>query len=224
MRLPLLTLFAILGGMILPGCQGSSSGKGSAPLCDTTCLKDSILFKGDHASRPIVMLTASQCLADTLIWSYDGMGVNRKIGLKTVMNALMPIQASHARCIFHDNKKAWLLFNDCATGRGYQVKLPYDKRESISVRSSGINPIDPKFNIGDNLIAYTDRGNIYVEHAIRGTTAMMTFKEEVPIDYDHIHDHIDSVMISSTRIWVRIKIQDQWKELQKEIDLESIDK
>ncbi|MEY5034563.1 MAG: hypothetical protein RL447_941, partial [Bacteroidota bacterium] len=27
-----------------------------------------------------------------------------------------------------------------------------------------------------------------------------------------------------TTIWVRIKIQEQWKELEKEIDLETIDK
>jgi hypothetical protein len=53
---------------------------------------------------------------------------------------------------------------------------------------------------------------------------MMTFREQVPIDYDRIHDHIDSVRITSTKIWVRIKIQEQWKELEKEIDLETIDK
>ncbi len=222
MRLLLLTLLATLGGMMLPGCNGS--GNGPATLCDTTCLKDTIRFKGQHSSNPVVMLSASQCMADTLIWSYEGMGVNRKIGLKNIMPALVPIQASHARCVFDENKKAWLLFNDCATGRGYQVKLPYDKRESISIRSSGINPIDPKFNIAPDLMAYTDRGNIYVEHVKKGTSAMMTFKEMVPIDYDHIHDHIDSVMVSPTRIWVRVKIQNEWKELQKEIDLESIDK
>lgn len=222
MRLLLIALLCSLLGLILPACNGSSNGP--ALLCDTTCLKDTIRFKGDHPSNPIVMLSASQCLADTLIWSYDGMGVNRKIGLKNILGTLIPVQANRALCVFDENKKAWLFFNDCATGRGYQVKLPYDKRESISVRSSGINSIDPKFNIGKDLLAYTDRGNIYVEHIKKGTTAMMTFKEMVPIDYDRIHDHIDSVSVSPTRIWVRIKVQGEWQELQKQIDLESIDK
>jgi hypothetical protein len=217
-----LILVIVLLGMTFTQCGGSA--KTSPVLCDTTCLKDSIRFAGDHSTRPAVIIAPNQCQADTLLWSYEGMGVNRKIGLRTIIGHAVPIQASHARCLFDDNKKAWLLFNDCATGRGYQVKLSYDKRESISVRSSGINSIDPKFNIDPELMAYTDRGNIYVEHMKKGTNAMMTFREQVPIDYDRIHDHIDSVRITSTKIWVRIKIQEQWKELEKEIDLETIDK
>ena len=172
----------------------------------------------------MVSIAPNQCKADTLLWSYEGMGVNRKIGLANILGQAVPIQASYARCLFDGNKKAWLLFNDCATGRGYQIKLPYDKRESISVRSSGINSIDPKFNIDPDLMAYTDRGNIYVEHTKNETCAMMTFRELVPIDYNRIHDHIDSVRVSNKKIWIRIKIQNEWKELEKDIDLDSVDK
>ena len=35
-----------------------------------------------------------------------------------------------------------------------------------------------------------------------------------------IHDHIDSVNITDTRIWVKIKIGENWKELEKKITLE----
>ncbi len=217
MRLLATSLLVGLLGITLTEC--GSSANGPAPLCDTTCLKDTIRFRGDHVSNPEVALAPTNCQADTVLWTYEGMGVNRKIGLKSIMGQLVPIQPSHARCVFDGNKKAWLFFNDCATGRGYQVKLPYDKKESISVRSSGINSIDPKFDIDPDILAYTDRGNIYVEHLKKGTSAMMTFKELVPIDYDHIHDHIDSVKIRPNKIWVRIKIQDQWKELEKDIDL-----
>ena len=217
MRLLASTLLAGLLGLTLTQC--GNAGNGPAPLCDTTCLKDTIRFTGDHETKPEVAIAPTNCMADTLLWTYAGMGVNRKIGLKSIMSQLVPIQASHARCVLDGNKKAWLFFNDCATGRGYQVKLPYDKKESISVRSSGINSIDPKFDIDPDMMAYTDRGNIYVEHLKKGTTAMMTFKELVPIDYDHIHDHIDSVQVRPNKIWVRIKIQDQWKELEKNIEL-----
>lgn len=220
MRLLLLLLVGLLG---LTATQ-CGSNRSAAPLCDTTCLKDTIRFAGEHPSAPVVSISARDCRPDTLLWSYEGMGVNRKIGLNTVLPHAVPMQSSHARCLFDGNKKAWLLFNDCATGRGYQIKLPYDKRESLSVRSSSINSIDPKFNIDPQLIAYTDRGNIYVEHISKGTTAMMTFREEVPIDYDRIHDHIDSVHVSPKKIWVRIKIQGEWKELEKDVDLETIDK
>jgi len=221
MRLILL-LLAVGVGLTFSQCGGS--GHSTALLCDTTCLKDTIRFVGEDPSLPTVSIAPTACKPDTLLWTYEGMGVNRKIGLPAVLGHVVPIQASHARCVFDGNKKAWLLFNDCATGRGFQVKLPYDKRESISIRSSGINSIDPKFNIDPNILAYTDRGNIYVEHMKKGTSAMMTFREEVPIDYDRLHDHIDSVRVTPTQIWVRIKIQGEWKELQKEIDLETVDK
>ncbi|MFM7671740.1 MAG: hypothetical protein ACKO6Q_04010 [Bacteroidota bacterium] len=221
MRLIIL-LFA--GALSLIGARCGSPSVNVSTFCDTTCLKDTLRFMGDHETKPEVALAPSQCLADTLTWTYKGMGTIRKVGLKSIMSKIVPIQASHTQCVFDGNKKAWLLFNDCATGRGYQIKLPYDKKESISIRSSGINSLDPKFSIDPNVIAYTDRGNIYVEHVKKGTTAMMTFKETVPIDYEHIHDHLDSVRVTPTKIWVRIKIQDQWKELEKEIDLESTDK
>lgn len=217
-----LLLFVGLLGLTLTRCGDSTNVP--VLLCDTTCLKDTIRFVGDHPSKPTVLLAPKQCKPDTLLWSYDGMGVNRKIGLSSLVDKTVPLQASHAKCLFDGNKKAWLLFNDCGTGRGYQIKIPYDKRESISARSSGINSIDPKFNIDPKLIAYTDRGNIYVEHIHKGTTAMMTFREQVPIDYDRIHDHIDSVSVTPQRIWVRIKIQGEWRELEKAVDLETIDK
>jgi len=220
MRLLLLLLVGLLG-LTTTQC---GSNRSPAPLCDTTCLKDTIRFAGDHPTLPVVLIAPRDCRPDTLIWTFQGMGVNRKIGLNTILAQPIPMHGSHARCLFDGNKKAWLLFNDCGTGRGYQIKLPYDKRESLSVRSSGINSIDPKFNVDPQLIAYTDRGNIYVEHMTKGTTAMMTFREEVPIDYDRIHDHIDSVRVTPTKIWVRIKIQGEWKELEKDVDLETIDK
>jgi len=219
----LLTLFCIgLLGLTHSHCGGS--GNTSAPLCDTTCLKDTIRFVADHPTVPMVAIVPNECRPDTLLWSYDGLGVLRKISLKFILKKDTPLQASHTRCIFDGNKKAWLLFNDCSTGRGYQIKLPFDKRESISIRNKSINAIDPKFNIDPKLIAYTDQGNIFVEHTQKGTLTMMTFREELPIDHDHIHEYIDSVNITSQRIWVRIKIQNKWEELEKRIDLESIDK
>jgi hypothetical protein len=48
---------------------------------------------------------------------------------------------------------------------------------------------------------------------------MMTFGQRLEIDYDAIHEYIDSVNITPTKIWTRVKIGEEWKELQKTIEL-----
>ena len=76
----LLTFLNIaVGAMMLGSCGGSASGP--AMFCDTACLGDTLRFNGDGKLKPWVAITASECRADTIAWSYDGMGVNRKIGL-----------------------------------------------------------------------------------------------------------------------------------------------
>ena len=145
------------------------------------------------------------------------MGSNRKtkFDYSTIF-----LNKGFVRCIFKDTAFAYLLFNDCATGRGFQVKLPYDKKQSFVMKTSGINNIDPKFSISDNLLAYTDRGNIYIEEVATGKKAMMTFGEKLDIDYDAIHEYIDSVNITNSRIWTRVKIKDKWEVKEKKITLE----
>ena len=90
----------------------------------------------------------------------------------------------------------------------------------MSKRSSGINNIDPKFSVADNLVVFTDRGNIYVEEPATGKKAMMTFGQATEMDYDAIHETLDSVNVTNTRIWVKIKLDGKWKEIEKNITLE----
>jgi hypothetical protein len=217
MRSLIIPSFAILLAYSFGGCKSSSSG--SKTFCDTACLKDTVKFDGNYKLKPYVYISASKCIADTLTWSYNGMGVNRKVGLADFLNNTVHINKDHVKCIFNDTAAAWLLFNDCATGRGYQLKLPFNKTATIGRKSSGINNIDPKFSIAENLVAYTDRGNIFVEEMATGKTAQMTFGKALDIDYDAIHDFIDSVNITPTRIWVKVKIDNEWKELEKTITL-----
>ena len=199
------------------GC--GSKGSSAKTFCDTACLKDSVKFAGDHKLKPYVYISASTCIADTLSWSYTWMGVNRKVGLADFLNNKVHINKDHVKCYFNDTAYAWLLFNDCATGRGYQLKLPFNKTATIGRKSSGINSIDPKFSITDNLVAYTDRGNIFVEEIATGKTAQMTFGKALDIDYDALHEFIDSVNVTPSRIWVKVKIDNEWKELEKTITL-----
>ncbi len=217
MKILLIPAIAAVLAIYSMGCKsGNTSAKS---FCDTSCLKDSVKFTGDHKLKPYVYISASQCMADTLTWSYIGMGVNRKVGLADFLNNKVHINKDYIKCFIKDTAYAWLLFNDCATGRGYQLKLPFNKTATIGRKSSGINSMDPKFSIAENMIAYTDRGNIFVEEMATGKTAQMTFGKAIDIDYDAIHEYIDSVIVTPTRIRVKVKIDDKWTELEKNIVL-----
>ena len=214
----LLTFLNIaVAAMMLGSCGGSASGP--AMFCDTACLGDTLRFNGDGKLKPWVAITASECRADTIAWSYDGMGVNRKIGLADLLNNQVYINRNYARAVFNDTNAVLVMFNDCQTGRGYQLKLPFNKTANIGRKGSALNNLDPKFAVDESLLAYTDRGNIFIEDILTGQQAMMTFGEALDIDYDDIHAHIDSVNVTRNRIWVRVKKGDTWEELESKITL-----
>ena len=61
-------------------CKSSSSAPPS--FCDTSCLKDSIKFvKEEHPLKPYVYISAANCIADTITWSFIDMCINRKMWL-----------------------------------------------------------------------------------------------------------------------------------------------
>ena len=87
MKLILIVFLAAMTMMTwtFTSCKSSS---GPATFCDTSCLKDSIKFvKEDHPYKPYVYISASNCDADTLTWSYIDMGVNRKIEIPDLVGA-----------------------------------------------------------------------------------------------------------------------------------------
>lgn len=214
MRFLLFPAALIVLAFSFTACKSSSS---PSTFCDTACLKDTIKFTGDHVLMPYVYIAPADCKPASIIRGHGALGASltTDFGFGTVS-----INPSFVRCIFNDTTAAYLLFNDCQTGRGYQVRLPFNQTGTISKRSSGINSIDPKFAVADNMIAYTDRGNIYVEEVISGKKAMMTFGKGLDIDYDAIHEFIDTVNVTADRIWVRVKIDDKWTDLEKKITLE----
>jgi hypothetical protein len=211
-------------GLIVISCSffscKSSSNQTPKSFCDTACLKDSLKFTGDTKLKPYVYITAKDCMPDSIIWSYNGLGANRKTGFTYLLNNTVNINEKYIRCFFRDTAAAYLLFNDCATGRGFQIKLPFDKKQSFGLKSSGINSFDPKFSIADNLLVNTDRGNLYAEDMATGKRAMMTFGQKLDIDYDAIHEYIDSVNVTNSRIWVKVLIDKKWTELEKKVVFE----
>lgn len=214
------TLAAFTVIIILVFASGACKSSAPKPFCDTVCLTDTLKFRNDlHPLKPYVYISVKKCNADTLIWSYDGMGVNRKADFSDMLGTDVRLNKNFVRCVINDTSYAWLMFNDCNNGRGYLLKLPFDKKKSIGRKSSAINSMDPKFYVADGLAAYTDRGNIFIEEIKTGKTAMMTFGQMVDIDYDVIHKSIDSVNVTPSKIWVKIKIETEWKVLEKNITL-----
>ncbi len=215
----ILIIPAVIIGLALSFGACKTSSTASKLFCDTACLKDTVKFTGDYELKPYVYISARNCMADTIIWSYSGMGVNKKEAVSFFTGREVQLNKNYIRCFFNDTAYVWVMFNNCATGHGYLAKLPFNRTASIGRKSKAINNIDPKFSITGNLVAYTDPGNIFVEDMFTGKTAQLTFGKALDIDYDAIHEHIDSVNVTPTRIWVKVKIDNEWKELEKNITL-----
>lgn len=218
MKLSFLAVAAILLALGFGSCKSSSEA--SPSFCDTSCLQDSIKFiREDHLLQPYVYISAKNCIADTITWSYINMGINRKMGLPDLVGTEVRLNKDFISCFIKDTSYAWVLFNDCSNGRGYSLKIPFNKKENIGRKSSAINKFDPKFDVADGLIAYTDRGNLFVEDMATGKTAMMTFGAKADIDYDAIHETVDSVNVTPTRLWARVKLGKNWETFEKKIEL-----
>ena len=215
MKLLLPAFILTVLGFALTFSSCKSSGTKPVLFCDTACLKDTIRFTGGHPLQPFIAIGPKDCKGDSLIWGHVAMGT-RKTGFDYPDAKL---NKDFVKAIFNDTSFAYLLFNDCATGRGYQIKVYFNSKD-FKTRSSAINSIDPKFSVADGLVAFTDRGNIYVENVKTGKEEMMTFREKIDIDYDAIHEFIDSVNITPTRIWVKVKLKEGWKEIEKNISLD----
>lgn len=199
-----------------------NSGSGAKMFCDTTCQKDTIKFVNEeHKLKPYIYISASNCLPDSVIWSYSGLGANRSLSFDDFGGHKFNLNSSYMSCYFNDTSYAWLLFNDCSNGRGYFAKIPFDKSQNIRRKGSALNKFDPKFAVADGLVAYTDKGNVFVEDMATGKQAMMTFgKMLADLDYDAMHEFIDSVNITPTRIWVNVLMDKKWTPIEKNITLQ----
>jgi hypothetical protein len=217
MRLIAVLIIAVTIGFAFASCKSSS---GSPTFCDTVCLKDTFKFtKDNHPLRPYVYISVKDCKPDSLIWSYAGMGVNRKLDFTDLTGIPVHLNKDFIRCVINDTSYAWLLFNDCNGGRGYYFKIPFDKTKNLGRSNRAINGFDPKFSVSGSLMSYIDPGNIFVEDMTTGKTAMMTFGKDIEPDYANIHNSIDSVSITPARIWAKVKINNEWKEKEKKIEL-----
>src|SRR6186997_3152624 len=213
--------FANIISVILFSCSNSGKAK---MFCEVNCQKDTIKFIEEaHKLKPYIYISATNCLPDSVIWSYSGLGTNRKLSFDDFGGHKFNLNEKYMSCYFNDTSYAWLLFNDCSNGRGYFAKIPFNKSQNIQRKGSAFNKFDPRFAIADGLVAYTDKGNIFVEEMATGKKAMMTFGNMLAdLDYDAMHEFIDSVNITPTHIWAKILRGNNWEIVEKEITLKGV--
>ena len=196
------------------------NSSGPATFCDTTCNNDTLRFSIEHPDKPFVTIGMKNCMPDTITWSHNRLLSKRKLVFTDLTGKEVHINKSFIRYYIKDTSYVWISFNDCVTRQGFLIKIPFNKTGNIFRKNSGINSIDPKFSVGENLAAYTDKGNIFVEDMTTGKKATMTFGRMVEMDYTKIHDVIDSVKVTADHVWAKVKIDNDWQIIEKKITLQ----
>ena len=213
MKLASLILVIAISYFFNASCK---SEKSSPVFCDTTCNNDTLRFSKLHPLNPYVVISVKNCIADTIIWSHDRLDNNRKMSFDKDIR----INSNYVKSYFNDTSYAWLEFNDCITGRGYLMKLPFDKAATMSNYSSAFTSFDPKVKIEEGLISYFDNLFIYVQDVMTGKVEKMKLNDtRLEIDFDKIHKTFDSVNVSRKRIFADVIINGQTKTLTKDINL-----
>jgi hypothetical protein len=203
---------------ILASCNNKAE-KASTPFCTAPCGTDSLKFKGESKFKPEVAIGLKDCNADTLVWGHYLMDFNKTLGMEDFLGQKVKLNPAAVSCVIKDTSVAWLTFNDCNTGRGYLLKLPFSKKSTIGKYTGALNSFDPKFSVEKDLRAYTDRGSIFVINIENGKEAGMTFREYYDIDFNDLHKVVDSINVTSKRIYVKLLKNGNPVEIEKQIEL-----
>lgn len=219
MRLVIASFILLSTAALVTSC-GEKAAEAPKAFCDTVCFSDSIKIEGQHKLKPYVYISGNDCKADTITWSYNGAKSNKKYALASMLaNTNLKINKDYLKAYIRDTSLAYIMFNDCLTGQNYQIRVNFAEKTSIQPSKKGINDFDPKFDVAENLFVYTDGGNLYVEEMTTGKKAMMTFGQDAGVDFDYIHDKIDSVNVTPTKAWAKVKFGKEWKVIEKAIEL-----
>ncbi len=149
------------------------------------------------------------------------LATRRKMGFNELVGREARLNKDFVKCYFNDTSYAWLRFNDCNTGRGFLVKLPFNKADKWSIYTSALNNLDPKFHVEEGLIAYYDETFIWVQDLATGKKDKMLMNDQVlEIDHNNVHETIDSIHITRGKVWANLKIGGDWQAKEKVITLQ----
>jgi hypothetical protein len=213
------SFFTILSALFILASCGSNSSQSGKTFCDTACHTDSLNFKGDHKLNPVVMISLNACKADTMMWTHD-LASSKMLVLRDDLGQDVYLNKSAIDCYIKDTSYAWLQFNDCKTGRGFLYKLPFSKQQELLKIKGALTKFDPKFSLDPDLVAYTDRGSVFVENMKTAQHATMPFdKPYNDLDFNKLHETVDSVHITKDRIFVQMIRNGEKKTYEKKVSL-----
>lgn len=195
--------------IVLTSCNGEGKKQNTTQVSfcnDTTCITEPLHYESQADGKPFVTITFANCKIDSIHWEKKGMKVVRDI----VFNDFIPKDVKPSKslisCDIMGSKYAWIKLNDCKTGRGYLIKLPFDKDGTAT--TSAINNFDPEFKVADGLVAYYDNTFIYVQDMETDLIAktLLTDTGVKEIDYDDVHSLIKNVNITRDHITAAITV------------------
>ena len=203
-------VFLFITIMIMAACGngGNKSSEKGAFCKDTACMMEPLIFQSQSTDKPMVKISFMDCKIDTIHWEKGGMGVIKDIIFNEFIGKEVRVSKEFITCDIIESKSAWIKFNDCATGRGYLINLPFDKTGTTSKFTSAINNFDPKFKVEQGLVAYYDNTFIYVQDMATDLVAkiLLTDTGVRDIDFDDVHSLIDSVNITKTNIYAKLLV------------------
>jgi hypothetical protein len=213
-------LLIITAAIFFTSCSNNST-KTASTFCDTTCTNDAFQFQGDNPKlKQSLTITMKNCRPDSVSWTYEGLESKRHALFSDYTPQEVRLNKSAIAVAFQDTSSVWISFNDCFTGRGYLVELPYRSGKSTIKTSAALNSFDKKFSVDPDLRAYTDRGNIFVVNVTNGKTAQMTFKENyADMDFNDIHKTLDTINVTKSRIYVKLIKEGQDVPIEKNVSL-----
>ncbi|MFT3904537.1 MAG: hypothetical protein QM727_15300 [Niabella sp.] len=203
-------------------CGGGDKTTAPETFCtDTACVSEPIVVQSDAPGKPFVKITFKDCKIDSIISDKGGMGViNTIVFSDFIPNEIKPSK-SLIKVDIIGSTHSWIRINDCATGRGYAIKLNFDKGIGKQKFTSALNNFDPKFKVAEGLIAYYDNTFIYVQDMETNKVAKALLTDtgitEV-IDYNDVHALIKDVDITKEKILAHIHYQNKDIEVSKSLE------
>lgn len=212
----------VIAGVFVLAAAACGGGEKAGPVqqsfCnDTACINEPLKFESAADGKPFVKISFADCKIDTIHWEKGGMGVIKDIVFSDFIDKEVKPSKSLISCDIVDAKYAWIKFNDCQTGRGYLIRLPFDKDGKTSKFKSAINNFDPEFKVADGLVSYYDNTFIYV-HDINTDKVAQTLLTDTGvknIDYDNVHSLIKSVDITKENITAKLTVDGKTIDINK---------
>ncbi len=199
--------FALSFTWMLTACGGEATETASEPFCkDSSCMSEPIRVTSDAPGKPFVNVTFKDCKIDSIHSDKSGKGLSSKI----IFSEFIPNEIKPSKEAFQidiiGSSHAWMRFNDCATGRGYAIKLAFDENGSAQKITTAINNFDPRYKVADSLVAYYDNTFIYIRDMNTDKVAQQLLTDVGVRNHDvnKPHSLIDSVNITKEKIYAKI--------------------